>query len=115
MFRVKESETRPGIALAMSALIAVLTVAVLVSVWLTWMLRVEQGTIGDLVNGKANVGSDVAQALPAELRWQFGLAIVVVLILAATAGALIVIRRAYLASRRSLREVKVLANDIFAS
>src|SRR4029077_18868902 len=68
-----------------------------------------------LVNGKADTTSGVARALPTELRWQFRLAILVVLILGTTSGALVVIRRAYLASRQSLHQVKVLARDIFAS
>ncbi len=115
MFRVKESEVSLGISWAMLALLAAIAAAALVTVWLTWMLHVEQQMIADLVKGKAEATSDVARALPTELRWQFGLAIVVVLILVATAAALVVIRQAYLASRRSLRELKVLAGDIFAS
>lgn len=115
MFRVKESEVSTAISWAMLALLAAISAAALVTVWLTWMLHIEQRMIADLVTGKAEASSDVARALPEELRWQFGLAIVVVLILVATSGALVVIRSAYLASRQSLREVKVLAGDIFAS
>jgi PAS domain S-box-containing protein len=115
MFRVKESEVNSRISWAMLALLAAITVAVLVCGWLTWMLHVEQRMIADLVKGKVDASSDVARALPNQLRWQFGLAIVVVLILIATAAVLVMIRQAYLASRRSLREVKVFASDIFAS
>jgi PAS domain S-box-containing protein len=115
MFRVKESEISPGISWAMLVLLAAIIVAVLVSVWLAWMLHVEQRMIAEIVRGQAAASSDVARALPRELRWQFGLAVVVVLILVATAAALVVIRQAYLASRRSLREIKVLASDIFTS
>ncbi|MEX2285711.1 MAG: ATP-binding protein [Planctomycetaceae bacterium] len=115
MFRVKESEANPSISWAMTALLAAIVVAALVTVWLTWMLHLEQQMIVELIRGNAEISPDVVRALPKELRWQFGLAIVVVVILVSTAGALVVILRAYLASRRSLREVKVLAGDIFAS
>ncbi|MBI3464616.1 MAG: PAS domain-containing protein [Planctomycetes bacterium] len=115
MFRVKESEVNRGIPWAMLALAVVIVAAAIMTAWLTWMLRVERGMIGDLIGGKAETSSDLVRALPGVLRWQFGLALVVLVILVATAVALIVIRRAYLASRQSLREVKVLAGDILAS
>src|SRR3989304_10528043 len=93
MFRVKESEVSLGISWAMLALLAAIAAATLVTVWLTWMLYAEQRMIADLVRGQADATSDVARALPTELRWQFGLAIVVVLILVAQPGALVVIRQ----------------------
>ena len=115
MFRVKDSEINPGLSWAMLALLAAIATAVVVTVWLTWILHVEQRMIADLVKGNADASRDVVQGMLKKLYWQNGLAIVVLVILVATGGALVVIRQAFMVSRQSLREVKVLANDIFAS
>lgn len=114
MFRVTKSEVSPGLSWAMLALLAAIAAAVVVTGWLAWMLHAEQRMLADLIARQTGSTSDVPRTLK-ELRWQYGLAIVVLVILMATGGALVVIRQAFMVSRQSLRAVKVLASDIFAS
>jgi PAS domain S-box-containing protein len=99
----------------MLALLLGVAAATVVTMWLVWILHAEQRLIAGLVNGRTDTTPDLARSLLRELRWQFDLAVVVLLILLPTAGGLMVIRQAYLVSRQSLREVKVVASDIFAS
>jgi hypothetical protein len=115
MFRIKESEVAPRISWAMLALLAAILAATLVTVWVAWMLNGEQAMVADLVTGKAQASSDVVRGLPAKFSLQHNLTIVILVILIATALGLLMIRRAFLDSRQSLRDVKVLAGDILAS
>ena len=69
----------------MLALLAAITAAVVVTAWLAWMLHVEQRMLADLIAGQSDSTSDVPRTLR-ELRWQYGLAIVVLVILVATLG-----------------------------
>jgi len=115
MFRLKDSEVDPRISWAMLGLLAAILAATFVIVWVARMLNGEQAILADLVTGKAQSTSDVVRALPANLRLQHSLAIVVLLILIVTALGLLMIWRAFLDSRQSLRDVKVLAGDILAS
>jgi signal transduction histidine kinase len=98
----------------MSALLAAILLAAALTVWLAGMVRHEQRMVAAMIRGDAAAGG-LASSLPTELRWQFGLALVVLVTLLATAVAFIAIWRRYLASRHSLRQVKVLAGDILAS
>src|SRR5690606_8048827 len=59
--------------------------------------------------------SSTSQELSRELRWQFGLTIVVLLNIVATGLALTTLSRAYLLSQQSLRSVKELSANILAS
>ena len=99
----------------MLGLLAAIVAATLVTTWVAWTLNDEQAMLADLVVGKAQTSSDVVRALPAKLRLQHNLTIVILVILIATALGLLTIRRAFLDSRQSLRDVKILAGDILAS
>ena len=115
MFRVKGSEIDPSISWVLLALLLLILIAALVTSWLTWTLSVERSPTSDLNYGNGEIISERPRVLPRENRWHVGLAIVVLMILVVAAGLVLVVHRAYLTSRRSLREVKVLAGDIFAS
>jgi PAS domain S-box-containing protein len=115
VFRVTEPEVPSRFAWAVVVLVAVILAAALVTARLTWMLEVERATVAELAERSDPATADAVQALSSELRWQFRLAVIVLGILLATIVALIVMLRVHLASRRKLREVKVLAGDILAS
>jgi signal transduction histidine kinase len=114
VFRVTEPEAPSRFAWAIFALVAALLAAALVTARLTWMLDVEQAMVTELAEGSGPATGNVVETLSSELRWQFRLAVIVLTLLLTTTVALVVILRVHLASRRKLREVKVLAGDILA-
>jgi signal transduction histidine kinase len=99
----------------MSAVLVAVAFAAAVTVWLVVETRKEQRTIAQLLSdGSTTVAKDVG-TLPEELRWQLGFSILVLVILAATAIALVRVFRALLAAQESLREVRMLAGNILTS
>jgi signal transduction histidine kinase len=115
MFRITESKVASRFSWAMSALVAAILVAALFTAWLTWMLYLEQGMNAELAVATGPARTELVVKLANALGWQVGLALVVLTILLTTAGAVVVMLRAYLTSLRRLREVKVLAGDILSS
>ena len=114
MFRVQESDFVPRFSWAMLILLAAVLAAASVTAWLVWMLHLERGLLDELLADNSHLSSDAIR-LPPVIRIQFPLAILVFIILIGTGFALVLIRRRFLASWQSLREVKVIAHDILAS
>lgn len=115
MFRIKGTEVNPGTAWAMFALLLAITVAALGTGSMIWLLNSEWSHVSDLVRKNGDSDSEHLVILLRGLRWQFRLAVMLLILLVGIAGGLVLLCRAYLENRRSLREIKMLAGDIFAS
>jgi signal transduction histidine kinase len=92
--------------------------ATAITVWIMVEVRKEQVVFADILQELRKDSGDLVsstQELSYELRWQYGLTILVLLNIIATGLALAALSRAYLLSQRSLRNVKELAANILAS
>ena len=86
-----------------------------VTVWLIAEVRKEQQAIQAIIAGGNRDDIRRLGTLPFELRWQFVLTIVVLVVLIAAACLLAFVARALLKSRVLLRDVRILAWDILSS
>ncbi len=92
--------------------------ATAITVWIMVEVRKEQVVFASILKELQKDSGELVsstQELSYELRWQYGLTILVLLNIVATGLALAALSRAYLLSQRSLRNVKELAANILAS
>jgi PAS domain S-box-containing protein len=106
-------EGSASLRIAIGVLIAIV-IATAMNVWLVIEVRKEQRAIAEIVRG--GVAEDIQRlgSLPGELRWQFVLSLLVLLVLIAAAVTITFAMRAYTKSQASLRKVKMLAWDILS-
>jgi two-component system, NtrC family, sensor histidine kinase HydH len=115
MFRRKDPPANPALVIGMAGLLLAIVVATVTSVRVLLDVRYEQRTFPELLQGAPPSVARDAETLPGELRWQLVFSILVLLVLIATAVAVVLMLRAYLESRRSLAEVTLLSRNILAS
>ena len=88
---------------------------VVVTAWVISNVRREQEIVDRIIDHLPASDLQVAKELSGDLSLQSSLAFLMVLNVAATAIAFVLVLRGYLSSERNLRDAKVLAADILAS
>ncbi len=83
--------------------------------WLVFEVRKEQHTISRLLEEHPSSEVSTLSPLISELRWQLGLAFLLLAVLIASAIMLIIILREYFYSQRSLKNLEQQATDILES
>lgn len=118
MFQPKPMVDTRLVRVMMIGLLVTNLLATAITVWIMVEVRKEQVVFADILEElRKDAGELVSstQKLSYELRWQYGLTILVLLNIVATGFAFVALSRAYLLSQRSLRNVKELAANILAS
>ncbi len=115
MFRVNRAAENPAVLWITVGLLLVMVLATAATVWLVAEVRKEQRAIQQIVAGGVTEDIERLGTLPGEVRWQFLLTVLVLLVLIVAGSGLLFVARAYLQSLSSLREIKMLAGDILAS
>lgn len=115
MFRTPPDPKQSAVIRATLALLLVILAATGVTVWLIAEIRKEQRAVDAIVHDHSEAGVAALGSLSGELRWQFILTSLVLVVLAMAAIALLFTVRAYSQSQASLQKVKMLAWDILAS
>ncbi|MBU6239484.1 MAG: PAS domain S-box protein [Planctomycetes bacterium] len=115
MFQSPVEENNRRYRAAMVGLAILSTVALATTIWMMIDFVREQSIVDELTKSLPREVRGNAELLSGELRWQFRLAILVVLNVIVTGIAVILLWRAYHASQASLRDVKALATDILGS
>jgi len=115
MFRVEPTDSGKSNRLAIVSLLALSAAALAVTVWVMVDFLHEQEIVHALVSQLPPEAALSAEALEGELRWQFRLSILVVLNLVVTAFAMVLLSRANLSTKESLRDLKAQASDILSS
>jgi len=82
---------------------------------LLYEVHKEQQAIGDLLRTHTPEAIDTLAPFPEELRWQFVLTVLLLVVLVASAVVLVLILRGYLSSQQSLRDLARQAADILES
>jgi hypothetical protein len=114
MFRVKQSE-EGGHALAETVVQAMLLFALLANFGSSYLLLAEYRHLGSaLTSGEPAAVAEVGP-LRQWVGWQMVLNLALSLVLAACVASIWWLRRRYMDSQNSLRQVKMLAHDILAS
>lgn len=115
MFQSPSEEINGRYRTAMIGLAILSTAALGTTIWMMIDFLREQSIVDELTKSLPREVRGNAELLAGELRWQFRLAILVVLNVIVTGIAVILLWRAYRASQASLRDVKALATDILGS
>lgn len=115
MFRYRSTANNTGVMRASSGLLIAIVVATGLNIWLTVEIRKEQRAVAEILRGGFEADIQRLGSLPAELSWQLVFSIVVLLVLVVSAGILLFVVRAYLASQTTLRDTVTLARDILRS
>ena len=115
MFRSSSTATGRSYRVAIVGLLALSLAALVVTTWIMYELLREQEIVAELIEVLPPQGDVAAEELAGELRWQFRLAILVVLNLIVTGFAVVLLSRGYRSSQESLRDFKALAADILGS
>ena len=95
-----------AVLLGVAGLLVAIATATVTTVWLLWQVRQEQLTVAELLRGGSISSGALEGQRPiglhwlAELRWEFVFSVFVLLVLLATAIAVVVMLRAYLVSER---------------
>jgi PAS domain S-box-containing protein len=115
MFRVKESEGIQGFALAECAVRVTLLLALLASFASDYLILQEHRRLDAWRDGAEALSAADLKSLRQKVGLQLAVSLIVSVILVSCLAALWWLRRRYLASQQSLRQVKMLAHDILAS
>lgn len=118
MFQVDQTADSRRVRIAMLGLLIANVLATAITVWIMIEVRKEQVVFAEIMEQLRRESNELASStreLSYELRWQYGLTLVVLLNIVATGLALLALSRAYLLSQQSLRSVKELAANILAS
>jgi len=115
MFRLKSVADSAAIFWITIGLLLVMFAATVATVWMIAEVRKEQRAIGEILASGDRQDFQRLGSLPNELKWQFVLTVLVLLVLIAAACLLVFVVRALLTSRATLRDIRVLAWDILAS
>jgi PAS domain S-box-containing protein len=115
MFQSSSEENNRKYRTAMVGLAILSTAALGTTIWMMIDFLREQSIVDELTKSLPREVRGNAELLAGELRWQFRLAILVILNVIVTGIAVILLWRAYSASQASLRDVKALATDILGS
>lgn len=115
MFRVRQVAESSVLFWLTFGLLIIMVATTGVTVWLIAEVRKEQVAIQAIVAGGNREVIRRLGNLPFELRWQFVLTIVVLVVLIAAAVLLAFVVRALVKSRVMLRDVRMLAWDILSS
>lgn len=118
MFQVQRTADSRWVRYAILGLLIANVLATAITVWIMIEVRKEQIVFAEIMEQLRRESDELATStreLSYELRWQYGLTIVVLLNIVASGLALLALSRAYLLSQRSLRSVKELAANILAS
>ncbi len=114
MFSIPTTEIGKNYRIAVIGLSLLSAAALAITIWIMVDFVKEQSIVDDLMTQLPRDAKDSAEVLAGELRWQFRLAILVVLNVVVTAIAVILLWRAYHASQTSLRDFKALASDVIS-
>jgi signal transduction histidine kinase len=115
VFRVKQSESAGGHALAATVVQLALLLALLANFGSAYLIAAEYRRLGAaLSRGEAMPSEDVASSRRV-VGWQMASSLALSAVLAVCAAAVWRLRRRYVASQKSLRQVKMLAHDVLAS
>jgi two-component system, NtrC family, sensor histidine kinase HydH len=115
MFRVRESEGVQGFSLAQRFVQVILLLALLANSGSAYVILQEDRRLDAWLDDPESVPATVLESLRHEVRLQFALSLTVSAILVFCLISIWWLRRRYLASERSLRQVKMLAHDILTS
>lgn len=118
MFVVEPSSESRWVRIAIVGLIITNLLAALITIWTIIEVGKEQRFLTDVIQELRRESAELSSTsleLSRELRWQFGLTIVVLLNIVATGLALVILSRAYLLSQQSLRSLRELSANILAS
>lgn len=115
MFRIPPSEPRESYRLVIVGLLLLSAAALAVTLWIMFDFLKEQEIVAGLIKQLPQDSINSAETLAGELRWQFRLAILVVLNLIVTGIAVQLLWKAYRSSEQSLMQIKALASDILTS
>ncbi len=115
MFNVSNNQTSRLFRTAMCGLVLLSLSSIIVTSWILVDLQYEQEVFGRLQKHLPESDNTAASELAGELRLQSRLTIILILNIVATTFAVLIFVRVYLGTKRTLREVKVLATDILAS
>lgn len=118
MFQPQPMTDTRLVRVMMIGLLVTNLLATAITVWIMVEVRKEQALFAEVLEELRKDSGELVsttQELSSELRWQYGLTILVLLNIVATGLALAALSRAYLMSQRSLRNVKELAANILAS
>ncbi len=114
MFRNQTTDIGKNYRIAVIGLSLLSAAALAITIWIMFDFVKEQSIVDDLMLQLPRDAKDSAEILAGELKWQFRLAILVVLNVVVTAIAVILLWRAYHASQTSLRDFKALAGDVIS-
>ena len=115
MFKNLKIETRDTYRLAIFGLLTLSFAALGITLWIMFDFLREQDIVKGLIEQLPPDSIKPALTLADELKWQFRLAILVVLNLVVTGFAVQLLWNAYSSSQRSLEQIKALAGDILTS
>ena len=116
MFRVRELEGVQGLSLGERFVQVTLLLALLANCGSVYLILQEHRRLGVWLDGPEAVPVAAAlESLRQDVRFQFVSSLMVSAILVFCLASIWWVRRQYLASERSLRQVKMLAHDILAS
>jgi two-component system sensor histidine kinase HydH len=115
MFRVKESEVDGGQVAAERVVQVALLFALLANCGCAYLILNEYRRLGAALEGPGPMPLTGVVSLRQEVGVQLAASLVLSAILAVCMGAIWRLRRRYLSSQKSLRQVKMLAHDILAS
>ena len=115
MFRAQTADTSKAYPLAILGLLLLSVAALGITLWIMYDSLKEQEIVSHLIEQLPAEGADEARTLAGELRWQFRLALLVVLNLVVTGFAIQLLWNAYRTSQRTLQRIKALASDILTS
>lgn len=115
MFKKQKGKSLKAYRFAITCLLALSVAALLITIWIMYDFVREQEIVQGLIEQLPATSVKPALTLADELRWQFRLAILVVINLIVTGFALYLVSNAYLSSQLSLEKITALANDIIAS
>jgi two-component system sensor histidine kinase HydH len=115
MFRVKESEEIQGPSVSERVLVVAVSLALLINVGSACLIVREFRRLATWPGGDEAVPISVLEYLRSETRLQLVASLILASILIFCLSAIWWLRRRYLSSQKSLRQVKMLAHNILAS
>ena len=115
MFRTQTKDSGKGYQLAIVGLFLLSISALGLTLWIMYDSLKEQQIVAELMKQLPPETAKDAKTLAGDLRWQFRLAILVVLNLVVTGFAIQLLWNAYRTSQRTLQHIKALASDILTS
>lgn len=115
MFRSQRNRSRRNLRLAIISLLMLSVCSLFITLWFVVDFGREQEIIQKLLRDLPSRDLPVAQELSDELQWQSRWTIFVIVQVAVTGLAVVLLFRAYLKSQDNLNDVKALAGDILSS